>query len=125
MRMIFNSFIPAKGFFALDFFGVLFVRRDCYEECREKHPKAIERMINHEAIHTAQMRDFCSFILLGGIAFYVVYFFEWLLNLFRCRFRSREAYRLISFEREAYGNEGNSQYLSTRKRFAQWVVDGS
>lgn len=66
---------------------------------------------NHEAIHTAQMKE------LLYVFFYVIYFLEW---LYRLIFHTKTAYMGISFEREAYDNEANLNYLDTRKHFAQW-----
>lgn len=48
MKIIYNNFIPFKGFLAINLFGVMFVRgtwRDLNA-----------RVLNHEKIHTAQMR---------------------------------------------------------------------
>ena len=45
--------------------------------------------------------------------FYVWYVVEWIVRLFG----SGNAYRNISFEQEAYDNEGDLQYLSTRKPY--------
>jgi len=60
--------------------------------------------LTHERIHMRQQVE------LLVVFFYVLYFFEWL-----CK-----AYEDISFEREAYENEGNNDYLKTRK-FYSWV----
>ena len=48
--------------------------------------------------------------------FSFLYICEWLLRtlLYLASYR---AYRNISFEREAYANEGDMQYLSNRKSF--------
>jgi len=70
--------------------------------------------INHEAIHTAQMRE------LLFIPFYAIYFFEWLLRLIKTRGNAYKAYLRISFEREAYTHAADMSYLRRRKRFAQW-----
>lgn len=72
---------------------------------------AKEKDYNHEAIHTAQMKE------LLYVFFYVIYFLEW---LYRLVFHTKTAYIGISFEREAYENEENLKYLDTRKHFAQW-----
>lgn len=100
--MIWNKWIPFKGFRAINLFGVCFVR-----EGMAMPPHSI----NHEKIHTAQMRE------LGYIGFYLLYFLEWLCRL---GYAPMTAYRGISFEREAYENQYNYDYLKTRKRFAQW-----
>ena len=48
--------------------------------------------------------------------FYVWYIIEWIVRLFM----KGNAYRNISFEREAYANQNNLSYLNTRKRYA-WL----
>lgn len=102
MKIIYNKYIPFKGFLAINLFGVMFVRgtwRDINA-----------RILNHEKIHTAQMRE------LGYLPFYLLYVLEWLIRLLG----KGNAYRKISFEREAYANEGNPQYLGSRRRWAMW-----
>lgn len=100
---IINNIIPFKGFLAINLFGFIFTRR-----------KLSDKDINHENIHTAQMKE------LLYIGFYIIYFLEWLYKvLFKYPF-SHKAYRDISFEKEAYKNESNLLYLDNRKRYAQW-----
>ena len=70
-----------------------------------------ESDINHEMIHTAQMKE------MGYVLFYVWYLVEWLIKLVKLG-DSNKAYRAISFEREAYGNEKNFIYTITREKFA-------
>lgn len=48
MRVIENTIIPVKGFAAINLFGVLFIR---------KGVKVSDRILNHEKIHTAQMKE--------------------------------------------------------------------
>lgn len=103
MKIIRNSIIPFKGFAAINLFGVLFVRNDV---------KITERLLNHERIHTAQMKE------LGYIFFYIIYVLEWLIRLFR----PGNAYRNISFEKEAYFFEDCSNYLKWRERFGMWTL---
>lgn len=90
--------------FCVNFFGLLLVR----------DPRWIDAIVvNHERIHTAQM---CELLF---IPFYVIYFFEWLWRLVQLR-NWFEAYRGISFEREAYDNGSHFGYLARRRHFAQW-----
>lgn len=103
MKIVYNRFIPFKGFLAINLFGVLFVRKE-YEG-----KQLSEAVINHEKIHTAQMKE------LLYIPFYIIYFFEWLVRLV---INTNSAYRSISFEQEAYNNQNNMGYLKTRKHFA-------
>lgn len=105
MRIIYNNLIPFNGFIAINLFGILFVRS------KAKH-KLKQTTINHEMIHTAQMKE------LLYIPFYLIYLVEWLCKLLN--HSAIEAYRNISFEREAYENESNIDYLKNRSHFAQW-----
>lgn len=101
MKIIYNSIIPFKGFSAMNLFGIMFARKECKGRISEK-------TINHESIHTAQMKE------LGYVFFYIIYFFEWIVRLFT---NPGNAYRSISFEQEAYVNENNYEYLNSRKHY--------
>ena len=101
MKIIRNKYIPFKGFRAINLFGILFVRGNA---------RISERTLRHEAIHTAQMKEMLY------IFFYLWYVVEWIIRLFM----KGNAYRNISFEREAYSNEKDLRYLDNRKRFA-WI----
>lgn len=98
MKIIYNNIIPFPGFKAINLFGILFVRKGC-------KMNAVD--INHEAIHTAQMKE------LLYIFFYLWYFVEWIVRLFK----KGNAYRNIRFEKEAYKYQNNLQYLDTRKHY--------
>lgn len=67
-------------------------------------------LINHERIHLKQQRELLI------LPFYIFYIFEWLIRCI-CYFDSYKAYQNISFEREAYANESNLNYVSERKSF--------
>lgn len=103
MKIIYNDIIPFKGFKAMNLFGVLFVRNDI------KTPMS-EININHEAIHSEQYKEML------WIPFLIWYGIEWLIKIFIYG-DARKAYRNISFEREAYQNEHDLEYLSNRKRY--------
>lgn len=102
MKIIYNNIIPFKGFKAINICGIVFVRKD------------VSRMTwidyNHEKIHTEQMKEMLY------IFFYLWYLIEWIIRLFR----KGNAYRNISFEREAYTYEQSNNYCKNRKRFA-WI----
>lgn len=105
MKIIYNNIIPFKGFAAINLFGVLFARNGV---------RINQYTINHEEIHTRQMKE------LGYIFFYIIYLIEWIGRLFQYRFNSKEAYRNISFEKEAYYHEYDLSYLKSRKPYAMW-----
>lgn len=102
MKIIYNNIIPFQGFKAINLFGVLFVR---------KGKIMTDININHELIHTKQMKE------LLYIGFYIWYFIEWLIELFHYK---NKAYRTNTFEREAYDNDQNLNYLNERERYA-WI----
>ena len=110
MKIIYNQFIPFKGFMAINLFGVLFVRKE-YEDDMNKYAEVKNVVINHESIHTAQMRE------LWFIGFYVMYLLYYLFLLAKTG-NAKTAYRKIPFEAEAYANERQADYLATRERFA-------
>lgn len=104
MRVIYNRLLPPKGFKAINLFGVVLVRKGCRMTAAD---------LNHEAIHTAQMRE------LLYVPFYVLYVLEWLWLLPRY-LKRHEAYRNISFEREAYAHQAEPDYLKARPKFNQY-----
>ena len=104
-RVIKPKLVP-KGI-CLNFFG-LFLTQD--KSWINKH------VINHELIHSAQQRE------LLWVPFYIIYLIEWIFRL--CQFKSwHKAYMNISFEKEAYRNGNNLNYLKSRKCFAQWRIN--
>ena len=119
MKIIRNKFIPFSGYKAMNLFGILFVRGNA---------KIDEVTMNHESIHSRQFVELMVLFAvvtvfirwwlpaLAPFAFYVWYVLEWLIRLFM----RGNAYRNISFEREAYDNEKNLSYLDTRKPF-DWL----
>lgn len=73
-----------------------------------------KKTTNHETIHFQQQLE------LLVIPFYVIYVLEYIVKAFVYKFNIKEAYRNISFEREAFGNDTNMEYLQSRKRF-NWI----
>lgn len=104
MKVIYNRFIPFRGFKCINLFGILFVREGCVMTRTD---------FNHEPIHTAQMKE------LLYLPFYLLYVLEWLYRLIQLR-DSGKAYRAISHEREAYDNQCNPDYLTERKPYNQF-----
>ncbi|AXH74547.1 MAG: protease [crAssphage sp. isolate ctbg_1] len=102
-KIIYNSLIPFKGFYAINLFGIVFVRKGLSSISKPT--------LNHESIHTAQMRDYWY------IGFYILYLLEWIKHLFKYKFNNYDAYHAISFEKEAYANQYNYNYLETRPKY--------
>jgi len=119
-----NKYIPVQGFKAFFFCGILFVRGNA---------KIDDVTMNHESVHSRQYVEvgilslillmplvfnglWWLWLILSVFAFYILYVIEWFVRLFM----KGNAYRNISFEREAYSNEKNLSYLDNRKLFA-WI----
>ena len=68
-------------------------------------------LLNHERVHLRQQVE------LMILPFYIWYIVEYLIRLIIYKNKQR-AYRNISFEREAYANENNIEYLNKRKLWA-------
>lgn len=100
MKIIYNKIIPFKGFLAINLFGIIFARKPLNQY-----------VVNHEKIHTAQMKE------LAYIFFYILYVLEWFIKLF---IYGSKAYYNISFEKEAFNNMYNLDYLKTRKHY-NWI----
>ena len=99
VKIVRTSILPFKGVTAINLLGVLFVHPGVYLS---------NEMMNHERIHSAQQREMLF------VFFFIAYLFEWLVRL---PMRGN-AYRNISFEREAYANQRNLDYLKSRRLFA-------
>ncbi len=102
MKIVYNKIIPFKGYAAINIFGIMFVR---------KGEHINDRLINHELIHTAQMKE------LLYVFFYILYGLEWMIKL---PFYRKKAYYNISFEREAYNNDHALNYIDKRKKYT-WI----
>jgi len=106
MKVIYNKLIPFKGFSAINILGILFAREDA---------EIGEKLIRHEKIHTKQQKE------LLWILFYVWYFVEWTIRVLLSKDRfTKNAYFNISFEREAYENQYDAEYVESRKHYA-WI----
>lgn len=102
--MIFISkYLVPKGYSGLTIFPFVFLKH--------KGLKWNEIFINHEKIHLKQQIEMLI------LPFYLFYVIEFLIRLFQYK-NWHKAYRNISFEREAYQNESNLQYLKQRKFWA-------
>lgn len=95
-----NKILPiGKRFYAINLCGIIFAKGHCNEV-----------VLNHEKIHTSQILE------LLVLPFYILYVTEWLIRLVINK-NAFDAYRQISFEREAYAHQNDLTYLQTRKHF--------
>lgn len=97
MRIIYISFIPKDWFTIINLLGIWFVQKGCV---------LTDTMITHERIHNAQMKEMLY------VLFYLWYVVEWAVKGFR--------YESISFEQEAYANEGDMDYPDYRGFWWWW-----
>ena len=105
MWIIFSKFLTPKKFTAIVIFPFLITR--------DKNIKNNEVIINHENIHFRQIIEMLI------IPFYVWYAIEFIIRLFQYK-NKYQAYRNISFEREAYTNEKDLNYLKKRPFWGFW-----
>lgn len=105
--IVFKYFTP-KGFRGLTFYPFVFLA--------DKDDKLNEIFINHEKIHIRQQLELLI------VPFYLWYTAEYLLRLIQFRNR-KKAYYSISFEKEAYANEKDLEYLKSRSfwRFLSYM----
>jgi len=102
MFLIVAKFLIPKGFRGLTLFPFVLV----------KFPEDKENIIlvNHEKIHLRQQLELLM------LPFFIWYLLEYVVRLVQYQ-NANLAYRNISFEREAYANESNLDYLKNRSFF--------
>lgn len=103
MRLIISKFWVPKGFSGITVYPFIFMRENIL--------RTQKTFVNHEKIHLRQQ------IELLILPFFIWYALEFFVRLIQFRNR-KKAYRNISFEREAYANESNTDYLANRKFFS-------
>ncbi|MFV0565951.1 MAG: hypothetical protein ACK5NB_08980 [Flavobacteriaceae bacterium] len=98
--MIFTSkYMVPKGYTGMALFPFIVLK--------EKQLKHDAVLVNHERIHLRQQLE------LLVLPFYAFYIIEFLFRLVYCR-NWKTAYRSLSFEREAYANQQDLDYLKHR-----------
>lgn len=98
-----SKYIVPKGYVGITIYPFVFLK---YEALKEDTV-----LLNHERIHLQQQ------IELLIIPFFVIYGFEFLIRLLQYK-RWSLAYRNISFEREAYFQEAQLNYLKHRRVYS-------
>lgn len=96
-------FMQIKGLKFLNRFGINAIVLYPFVIFADKYPSAY--IINHENIHLAQIRE------LGCFRFYYSYIAQY-IRFRRFGKNHDSAYRLISFEQEAFLHQHNLAYLS-------------
>ena len=99
MFLIVAKYLIPKGYSGLTVFPFVFVKYSV--------DKGNSVFINHEKIHLRQQVELLI------LPFFIWYLLEYIFRLFQYK-NANLAYRNISFEREAYANETNLNYLKNR-----------
>ncbi len=99
MLLIINKYLIPKGYRGMTVFPFVFLSN--------RNEVDFSILLNHERIHLRQQLE------LLVLPFFVWYGIDFLVKLIRYRDKSK-AYRNIVFEREAYENEKDLDYLKSR-----------
>ena len=99
MFLIVSKYLIPKGYRGITVFPFVILR--------DRLGKDFDVLVNHEKIHIRQQLEL---LILPFFAWYLV---DYLVKLIRFR-DSGKAYKNIVFEREAYANEKDLDYLKSR-----------
>jgi len=102
---IYVPFLKFFGILGFAFFPFIFIQKGMSDSENK-------RIINHETIHIHQMVEFLIF------PFILLYIIEFTINMFRYSLNVDMSYRNISFEKEAYSNDQDLDYLKKRKSYS-------
>ena len=100
MIVLVNKFILAKGFKGISLWPFVILKSEAF--------KNDPVLLNHEKIHLKQQAEMLV------LFFYLWYVIEFGVRLLQFNNRLL-AYRNISFEKEAYNNEANLNYINSRR----------
>jgi hypothetical protein len=100
-----NFWIFGDGVVGMAIFPFVFLKKSYVDRISKE---TLDRTINHESIHLKQQAELLC------IFFYIWYFAEFFIRVILIG-NTDAAYRRICFEKEAYDNEHNLEYLKTRK----------
>ncbi len=103
MPILVNKYIIGRKFVGITLWPFIIIK--------DSRLKEDTSFVNHEEIHLVQQRE------LLVIPFYIWYTLEYIVRLIQYK-NANEAYRNISFEREAYYNEDDLFYLKYRKAWS-------
>lgn len=100
MIIVMRTFLKSMKISGITLFPFIILQR--------KEDRNNRILINHERIHIRQQLELLI------LPFYFLYVTEYILHLIYLK-KPYLAYRAISFEREAYANEFDFNYLKNRK----------
>lgn len=98
--ILISKYLVPKGYTGLAIFPFVFLKNKSF--------KADAVLVNHEKIHLKQQLELLI------LPFYLLYSVEFLVRLIKYK-NWYVAYKNLSFEREAYCNEANMDYLKQRR----------
>ena len=120
MKIIKNKIFPFGKYRNINIFGILFTKND----------QVSVITLNHEEIQTVQIKEmlyilFYIWYIIEWFTHFIIYIFKWLFKIIitkfkKCKFNIHYAYENISFEKEAYKNQDNFEYLKKRKHYS-WL----
>lgn len=103
MYIVIIKYLIPKGYRGLTLFPFILIKYAVDAQNKS--------LLNHEKIHLRQQIELLVF------PFFLWYILEYALRLLQYK-NANLAYRNISFEREAYANERNLDYLNHRKKYS-------
>lgn len=103
-KIITTRLVPDNDVVAITLFGLVFTR---------KKENVDRYVLNHELIHCQQQFEWLY------LPFFILYLAEWVYNYIRLHDWTK-AYLEISFEREAYANGHDLNYLKRRRHYANY-----
>ena len=109
-----NKFLCPSGFSAITLFGIIYVRNEASLAKINKTDGIDSLFENHEMIHVKQAVSTHN----SWFLFYLLYIWQWLMNLPMIFINKYAPYKFIPFELEAYANEANVGYQKE-------IVDGA
>lgn len=104
-RVIETRLVPKGNIAAITLFGLVFTRDKQFVD---------KWVLNHELIHCQQQLEWLY------LPFFVLYLLEWAWFLLRLH-DANKAYLAISFEREAYTQMYDLDYLKHRRHYANYL----
>lgn len=107
LKRVYCKHFPFKGYEVLTFYPWVFIR----ESYRSRYTEIVDR---HEQIHGVQQLETL------WVLFLVLYGLEYVVKLVVTGFKHKRAYKSISFEQEAYGNECVMGYVDRRRKWG-WM----
>ena len=98
--IIITKYLVPKSYLGITLFPFIFVK--------DQYLKSDTVFINHEKIHLRQQLELLI------LPFFLWYALEYIIRIFQYG-HFKKAYRNISFEREAYANESNLNYIKVKR----------